>query len=174
MERVHAFYYLFLCLPGTTIATWDFSDSWLLITYKFQVRKSMCRIKQVLTERAIEDPDPRRTSEMKRMINALWWPPAFCVSSQNTTGNVGGLQYGLIFLGVGLQLLVIHRVSLVRSKLTNCNLFVNLQITYFLSLMLVLLVVLSTEHMINTGCTWWLCRTSICILFGLAYNVWAS
>ncbi|XP_062169771.1 uncharacterized protein LOC133875607 [Alnus glutinosa] len=36
-----------------------------------KVRKSMCRIKQVLTERAIEDPDPRRTAEMKRMINSL-------------------------------------------------------------------------------------------------------
>ncbi|XVF09237.1 hypothetical protein REPUB_Repub07fG0074900 [Reevesia pubescens] len=36
-----------------------------------KVRKSMCRIKQVLTERAIEDPDPRRCAEMKRMINAL-------------------------------------------------------------------------------------------------------
>ncbi|KAA8540849.1 hypothetical protein F0562_024812 [Nyssa sinensis] len=36
-----------------------------------KVRKSMCRIKHVLTERAIEDPDPRRSSEMKRMINAL-------------------------------------------------------------------------------------------------------
>ncbi|KAL4366711.1 hypothetical protein GQ457_05G034230 [Hibiscus cannabinus] len=28
-----------------------------------KVRKSMCRIKQVLTERAIEDPDPRRSLE---------------------------------------------------------------------------------------------------------------
>ncbi|KAI4343775.1 hypothetical protein L6164_011085 [Bauhinia variegata] len=36
-----------------------------------KVRKSMCRIKQVLTERAIEEPDPRRSAEMKRMINAL-------------------------------------------------------------------------------------------------------
>ncbi|KAJ0924533.1 putative ribosomal protein L47 [Helianthus annuus] len=36
-----------------------------------KVRKSMCRIKHVLTERAIEDPDPRRTAEMKGMINAL-------------------------------------------------------------------------------------------------------
>ncbi|KAB1202457.1 39S ribosomal protein L47, mitochondrial [Morella rubra] len=36
-----------------------------------KVRKSMCRIKQVLTERAIEDPDPRRSADMKRMINAL-------------------------------------------------------------------------------------------------------
>ncbi|PSR95861.1 39S ribosomal protein [Actinidia chinensis var. chinensis] len=36
-----------------------------------KVRKSMCRIKHVLTERAIEEPDPRRSSEMKRMINAL-------------------------------------------------------------------------------------------------------
>ncbi|CAN0841105.1 39S ribosomal protein L47, mitochondrial, partial [Linum grandiflorum] len=36
-----------------------------------KVRKSMCRIKQVLTERAIEDPDPRRSAEMKRMINSL-------------------------------------------------------------------------------------------------------
>lgn len=36
-----------------------------------KVRKSMCRIKHVLTERAIEDPDPRRRAEMKRMINAL-------------------------------------------------------------------------------------------------------
>ncbi|CAK9169384.1 unnamed protein product [Ilex paraguariensis] len=36
-----------------------------------KVRKSMCRIKHVLTERAIEDPDPRRSAEMKRMINAL-------------------------------------------------------------------------------------------------------
>ncbi|KAJ8431697.1 hypothetical protein Cgig2_022319 [Carnegiea gigantea] len=32
-----------------------------------KVRKSMCRIKHVLTERAIEDPDPRRSAEMKRM-----------------------------------------------------------------------------------------------------------
>nr|XP_043607952.1 39S ribosomal protein L47, mitochondrial-like [Erigeron canadensis] len=36
-----------------------------------KVRKSMCRIKHVLTERAIDDPDPRRTAEMKRMINVL-------------------------------------------------------------------------------------------------------
>lgn len=36
-----------------------------------QVRKSMCRIKHVLTERAIAEPDPRRSAEMKRMINAL-------------------------------------------------------------------------------------------------------
>ncbi|KAK4375640.1 hypothetical protein RND71_006317 [Anisodus tanguticus] len=35
------------------------------------VRKSMCRIKHVLTERAINEPDPRRSTEMKRMINAL-------------------------------------------------------------------------------------------------------
>ncbi|XP_027100586.1 uncharacterized protein [Coffea arabica] len=36
-----------------------------------KVRKSMCRIKHVLTERASEEPDPRRSAEMKRMINAL-------------------------------------------------------------------------------------------------------
>ncbi|XP_058083413.1 uncharacterized protein LOC131231286 [Magnolia sinica] len=36
-----------------------------------KVRKSMCRIKHVLTERAIDEPDPRRSSEMKGMINAL-------------------------------------------------------------------------------------------------------
>ncbi|KAL3536827.1 hypothetical protein ACH5RR_000193 [Cinchona calisaya] len=36
-----------------------------------KVRKSMCRIKHVLTERAIEEPDPRRSAEMKRMINSL-------------------------------------------------------------------------------------------------------
>ncbi|XP_012080116.1 39S ribosomal protein L47, mitochondrial [Jatropha curcas] len=36
-----------------------------------KVSKSMCRIKHVLTERAIEEPDPRRSAEMKRMINAL-------------------------------------------------------------------------------------------------------
>ncbi|GAA0173548.1 ribosomal protein [Lithospermum erythrorhizon] len=35
------------------------------------VRKSMCRIKHVLTERAIDEPDPRRSAEMKRMINSL-------------------------------------------------------------------------------------------------------
>ncbi|KAG6589462.1 39S ribosomal protein L47, mitochondrial, partial [Cucurbita argyrosperma subsp. sororia] len=33
-----------------------------------KVRKSMCRIKQVLTERAIDEPDPRRSAEMKRMV----------------------------------------------------------------------------------------------------------
>ncbi|CAL5187808.1 unnamed protein product [Lathyrus oleraceus] len=36
-----------------------------------KVRKSMCRIKHVLTERAIEEPDPRRSAEMKKMINGL-------------------------------------------------------------------------------------------------------
>ncbi|EPS66103.1 hypothetical protein M569_08673 [Genlisea aurea] len=36
-----------------------------------KVRKSMCRIKHVLTERAIAEPDPRRSSQMKTMINAL-------------------------------------------------------------------------------------------------------
>ncbi|XXG54177.1 hypothetical protein AAC387_Pa03g2125 [Persea americana] len=36
-----------------------------------KVRKSMCRIKHVLTERAIDELDPRRSAEMKRMINAL-------------------------------------------------------------------------------------------------------
>ena len=29
----------------------------------------MCRIKHVLTERAIEEPDARRSAEMKKMIN---------------------------------------------------------------------------------------------------------
>ncbi|GAV81020.1 MRP-L47 domain-containing protein [Cephalotus follicularis] len=36
-----------------------------------KVRKTMCRIKHVLTERAIEEPDRRRSAEMKKMINAL-------------------------------------------------------------------------------------------------------
>ncbi|XP_020589975.1 39S ribosomal protein L47, mitochondrial [Phalaenopsis equestris] len=36
-----------------------------------KVRKSMCRIKHVLTERAIAEPDSRRSADMKRMINAL-------------------------------------------------------------------------------------------------------
>ncbi|KAI4303864.1 hypothetical protein MLD38_039451 [Melastoma candidum] len=36
-----------------------------------KVRKSMCRIKHVLTERAIDEPDSRRSAEMKRMVNAL-------------------------------------------------------------------------------------------------------
>ncbi|XP_010550662.1 PREDICTED: 39S ribosomal protein L47, mitochondrial-like isoform X2 [Tarenaya hassleriana] len=36
-----------------------------------KVRKSMCRIKHVLTERALAEPDPRRSAEMRRMINAL-------------------------------------------------------------------------------------------------------
>ncbi|XP_078436933.1 ribosomal protein L29 family protein [Wolffia australiana] len=36
-----------------------------------KVRKSLCRIKHVLTERAIAEPDPRRSAEMKKMINAL-------------------------------------------------------------------------------------------------------
>lgn len=36
-----------------------------------KVRKSMCRLKHVLTERALQDPDPRRRAEMKHMINAL-------------------------------------------------------------------------------------------------------
>ncbi|KZV52116.1 hypothetical protein F511_07071 [Dorcoceras hygrometricum] len=36
-----------------------------------KVRKSMCRIKHVLTERAIAEPDARRSAEMKRMINTL-------------------------------------------------------------------------------------------------------
>ncbi|KAL1215939.1 hypothetical protein V5N11_028935 [Cardamine amara subsp. amara] len=36
-----------------------------------KVRRSMCRIKHVLTERAIEDPDPRRSAQMKRMVNAM-------------------------------------------------------------------------------------------------------
>ncbi|XP_010684805.2 uncharacterized protein LOC104899331 isoform X1 [Beta vulgaris subsp. vulgaris] len=36
-----------------------------------KVRRSMCRIKHVLTERAIDEPDARRSAEMKRMINGL-------------------------------------------------------------------------------------------------------
>ena len=35
------------------------------------VKKSMCRIKFVLTERAMADPNPQRREEMKRRINAL-------------------------------------------------------------------------------------------------------
>ena len=35
------------------------------------VKKSMCRIKFVLTERALADPNPQRRLEMKRRINAL-------------------------------------------------------------------------------------------------------
>ncbi|KAK3030094.1 hypothetical protein RJ639_037642 [Escallonia herrerae] len=41
------------------------------IRIQVAVSKSMCRIKHVLTERAIEDLDPRRSAEMRRMINAL-------------------------------------------------------------------------------------------------------
>uniref|UniRef100_A0A7N0V4J6 Large ribosomal subunit protein uL29m n=1 Tax=Kalanchoe fedtschenkoi TaxID=63787 RepID=A0A7N0V4J6_KALFE len=36
-----------------------------------KVKVSMCRLKHVLTERAIAEPDPRRSAEMKRMINAM-------------------------------------------------------------------------------------------------------
>uniref|UniRef100_A0A0C9RPX3 Large ribosomal subunit protein uL29m n=1 Tax=Wollemia nobilis TaxID=56998 RepID=A0A0C9RPX3_9CONI len=36
-----------------------------------KVRKSMCRIKHVLTERVLQEPDPRRRTYMKRMINDL-------------------------------------------------------------------------------------------------------
>eukprot|EP00252_Welwitschia_mirabilis_P003062 TRINITY_DN13137_c0_g1_i2.p1 TRINITY_DN13137_c0_g1~~TRINITY_DN13137_c0_g1_i2.p1 ORF type:complete len:150 (+),score=33.84 TRINITY_DN13137_c0_g1_i2:310-759(+) len=36
-----------------------------------KVRKSMCRLKHVLTERALQDPDPRRRAAMKKMINDL-------------------------------------------------------------------------------------------------------
>ncbi|CAE6226768.1 unnamed protein product [Arabidopsis arenosa] len=36
-----------------------------------KVRRSMCRIKHVLIERAIEEPDPRRSAEMKRMVNGM-------------------------------------------------------------------------------------------------------
>ncbi|GJN29784.1 hypothetical protein PR202_gb18104 [Eleusine coracana subsp. coracana] len=36
-----------------------------------KVKKSMCRIKHVLTERAIAEPDSRRCVDMKRMINAM-------------------------------------------------------------------------------------------------------
>lgn len=38
--------------------------------YRF-VRKSMCRIKQVLSERALKESDPVKREEMKRRINAL-------------------------------------------------------------------------------------------------------
>ncbi|RVW52789.1 hypothetical protein CK203_076598 [Vitis vinifera] len=63
-------------MPETkvNIPSFDFYSMVLVckITPKpLQVRKSMCRIKHVLTERAIEEPDPRRSVEMKRMINAL-------------------------------------------------------------------------------------------------------
>lgn len=43
----------------------------LPMNIEIQVRKSMCRIKQVLNERAIEEPDARRSAEMRRMINGL-------------------------------------------------------------------------------------------------------
>ncbi|GJN38881.1 hypothetical protein PR202_gb27960 [Eleusine coracana subsp. coracana] len=36
-----------------------------------KVKKSMCRIKHVLTERAIAEPDPRRCADMRRMISAM-------------------------------------------------------------------------------------------------------
>ena len=102
---------LFLHLSGTTITNWHFGIwCWM----KIKVRKSMCRIKQVLTERAIEEPDPRRSAEMKRMTNALWWLPT-CVCSQN---NVLGMFMDcnmassffpfFFFLGAILNFLAIH------------------------------------------------------------------
>eukprot|EP00249_Psilotum_nudum_P006983 c20214_g1_i1 orf=323-715(+) len=36
-----------------------------------KVRKSMCRIKHVLTERALAEPNLKIRSEMKKLINAL-------------------------------------------------------------------------------------------------------
>ncbi|KAI5077182.1 hypothetical protein GOP47_0007006 [Adiantum capillus-veneris] len=36
-----------------------------------KVRVSMCRLKQVLTERAIKEPNLRKRSDMKKLINAL-------------------------------------------------------------------------------------------------------
>lgn len=36
-----------------------------------KVRKSMCRLKHVLTERALQEPNLRRRSDMKKLINAL-------------------------------------------------------------------------------------------------------
>lgn len=60
--------------PATPSETTWWYQWWC--SYHLQVRKSMCRIKHVLTERAIAEPDPRRSAEMKRMINALWCFPS--------------------------------------------------------------------------------------------------
>jgi hypothetical protein len=38
---------------------------------QFQVKKSMYRIKHVLTQRFIAEPDPRRPADMKPMINTM-------------------------------------------------------------------------------------------------------
>ncbi|KAH7429335.1 hypothetical protein KP509_09G042100 [Ceratopteris richardii] len=36
-----------------------------------KVRQSMCRLKQVLTERVLKEPNLRKRSDMKKLINAL-------------------------------------------------------------------------------------------------------
>lgn len=159
LELPHQIHWLGFC--------WELSLSLFLFInckYKIQVRKSMCRIKQVLTERAIEDPDPRRSADMKRMINALWWLPA-CVFLKHRIGYVGELKSSLTFLGVGLQLQVMHPVSLFCSRWTNCNLLMKFYVTCFLSQRLVLFVVLDICRMINTTCISWLYGNGY-VLFG--------
>lgn len=37
-----------------------------------QVRRSMCRIKQVLTERALAEEDASRRKALRNMINGMW------------------------------------------------------------------------------------------------------
>ncbi|KAJ8424102.1 hypothetical protein Cgig2_000848 [Carnegiea gigantea] len=59
------------CMPEQRVAWLGRLTWWIMALEMLMVRKSMCRIKHVLTERAIEDPDPRRSAEMKRMVNAL-------------------------------------------------------------------------------------------------------
>ena len=113
---------LFLHLSGTTITNWHFGIwCWM----KIRVRKSMCRIKQVLTERAIEEPDPRRSAEMKRMTNALWWLPTCVCSQNNVLGmfmdcNMASSFFPFFFSLCNFEFSG-HSPTLLWSKWTNCT-----------------------------------------------------
>ena len=56
------------CFVFSTFLVGTFTKIELYIT---QVRLSMCRLKQVLTERALKEPNLRKRSDMKKLINAL-------------------------------------------------------------------------------------------------------
>lgn len=87
-------YWITFCSPPWRHPWWPYLAIWLLykwwmlmvfttlvneITMKgiallhdMQVRRSMCRIKQVLTERALAEEDASRRKALRNMINGMW------------------------------------------------------------------------------------------------------
>lgn len=68
---IRLLYKWWMLMVFTTLIN-EVTTNGIALLFYMQVRRSMCRIKQVLTERALAEEDASRRKALRNMINGMW------------------------------------------------------------------------------------------------------